>query len=57
MLKKRYLKPSINTFASSEHLWPLSVAAAKALGVAVGVGVGLLGPKKITTQGDKTLEQ
>lgn len=55
MLKKRYLKPSINTFASSEHLWPLSVAAAKALGVAVGVG--LLGPKKITTQGDKTLEQ
>lgn len=43
--QKKYTKPSIKGSADGNQLWPVSVAAAKAVGSAVGIAYGLFGRK------------
>lgn len=62
MLKKRYQKPSVNTYGGSNNIIPLaalSTTAASMVGSAVGVGLGLLfGPdKKISPRDGNSLQQ
>ncbi len=56
-IRKPYLKPSVKTFNSPSNIWPLGVAAASAVGSAVGVALGLFGSKDdISSRSKRSLQ-
>ncbi|MEE3422629.1 MAG: hypothetical protein VZR11_08010 [Succinimonas sp.] len=57
-MKKKYRKPIVSNHNNGSNLWPLSVAAAKAVGMAAGFALGALAHKgKIDPSGRLFLQK